>query len=75
MSHRVNMLTGIKEPKPSATERTWSRWRMRRNISTTEDKNRVSKIKELKLKALERAFFLKRIMLGKKGNLKENESK
>ncbi len=66
MSHRVNMLTGIKEPKPSATERTWSRWRMRRNISTIADEVRIGKIKEFKIKAMERAIFLKRIMLGKK---------
>jgi len=54
------------KPKPHASERTKSRWRMRRNISTTEDETRKSRLEEVKEKAKERVSFLKGIMLGKK---------
>lgn len=48
MAKRVNMLTGVKEPKPSATERTWSRWRIRKNIETPDDNLRLSRLDDTK---------------------------
>jgi len=52
MSHRNG------KPKPHARERTLSRWRMRRNISTAQDENRQSKIEEAKQMVREKITWL-----------------
>lgn len=54
MAHRFNNKMQKKTPKPHASERTWSRWRMRMNIETKQDEVRQSRIEEVKEKALER---------------------
>ena len=59
VAHRFSDKYGRKIPKPSASERTWSRWRMRKNIQTKQDEVRKSRIEEIKEKALERFNFLK----------------
>jgi len=66
MAHRFNNKLQKKTPKPSATERTWSRWRMRKNIQTKQDETRISKIEEIKQKALERLAWMKNIRLVQK---------
>lgn len=48
MSHRYNSLTLRKEPKPSASDRTWSRWRVRKNIENKEDKKRIDELTKVK---------------------------
>ena len=48
MAHRFNSLTLRKEPKPSARERTWSRWRIRKRIETEEDEKRLDRLQEVK---------------------------
>lgn len=58
MAHRVNMLSGKKEPKPHASERTWSRWRGRRNIETKQDEVRRSRIEEVKQMMREKITWL-----------------
>ena len=63
IAHRFNNKLQKKTPKPAATERTWSRWRMRKNIQTRQDENRISKIEEIKQKALERLAWMKNIRL------------
>lgn len=46
MAHRFNSKTGRVEPKPSASERTFYRWRMRKGIDTEQDKERKSRLEE-----------------------------
>lgn len=46
-------------PKPSATERTLYRFRLKHNIETKQDEERLSRLEELKQKIKE-AFLLKR---------------
>jgi len=58
MAHRFNSVTGRKEPKPSASERTWSRWRVRKRIETQEDVQRLSRLEEVK-ERIKEAFFNK----------------
>ena len=41
LSKRWNNLFGRKTPKQSASERTWSRWRMRHNLAQDTDHSRV----------------------------------
>lgn len=59
MAHRFNIKTGRVEPKPSARERTWYRWRMRHGLETIQDNQRFSKWQETK-------EYIRRIILGKK---------
>jgi hypothetical protein len=40
MAHRYNQKTGRVEPKPSARERTWYRWRMRNGLEEPKDQKR-----------------------------------
>jgi len=47
------------KPKPHASERTKSRWRMRRNIQNATDENRQSKIEEALEKTRERFEHLR----------------
>ena len=63
MSHRVNMLTGRKEPKPHARERTWFRWRIRKDIPNQDDNLRLSNSQEVKNR------FLEMLGLGKNNEL------
>ena len=46
LSKRFNLEYGRKTPRLSASVRTWSRWRMFKNISTQEDQKRESMIQE-----------------------------
>ena len=64
MAHRFNNDYGRKIPKPHATERTWSRWRIYRNIDSKKDAERTRKRNEAKTKIAERITWLKN--LGKK---------
>ena len=48
MAHRYNTKTGRVEPKPSARERTWYRWRMRNGMETPQDTERISKLQVVK---------------------------
>ena len=66
IAHRFNNKLQKKTPKPAATERTWSRWRMRKNIQTRQDENRISKIEEVKQKALERLNWFRNLHVVKK---------
>lgn len=59
MAHRFNNQAGRKTPKPSASERTKFRWRVRHDIETPQDKERINerlevvkKFKEWKAKLL-----------------------
>ena len=53
MAHRFNCLTDKVEPKTNASERTWSRWRVRHDYETSQDSLRLSKIQEVKDKMTE----------------------
>lgn len=53
MSKRVNMLTGKKEPKKSANERTWFRWRLRRGTETQDDNLRIARYQDAKDRILQ----------------------
>lgn len=64
MAHRFNLEYGRKTPKPHARDRTWSRWRINRNIIDKHDEERVRKLDETKIKIAERFDWLKN--LGKK---------
>ena len=46
MSKRFNLQYDRKTPKPSASPRTWSRWRLFRNISDVQDQKRELMINE-----------------------------
>lgn len=48
MAHRFNSKTGRVEPKPSASERTWYRWRMRHGFETIADVEKRNRWEELK---------------------------
>lgn len=48
MAHRFNVKTGRVEPKPSARERTWYRWRLRYGIETPKDNKRFKNSQEVK---------------------------
>lgn len=48
MAHRYNVKTGQVEPKPSARERTWYRWRLRNGIETQKDDKRFKDSQEVK---------------------------
>lgn len=61
MAHRFNSKTGRVEPKPSARERTWYRYRMRKGLMEAKDQRRfeehqgvIAKIKESLMKKLRR---------------------
>jgi len=40
LAHRFNSVANRKEPKPSARERTWYRWRLKHDHETVKDKER-----------------------------------
>ena len=48
MSKRFSSEYGRKIPKPHASQRTWSRWRLFRNIFKAEDQKRELMINETK---------------------------
>jgi hypothetical protein len=48
MAHRFNHKLGIVGPKPSASERTKYRWRMRKGIGTTQDVQRKTLYEKIK---------------------------
>jgi hypothetical protein len=50
MAHRFNFEHNRKTPKPTARERTWHRWRVRKEIGNQDDELRI----ERKISALER---------------------
>lgn len=54
MARRFNCITNRKEPKKSATFRTWSRYRVYHNITLIQDKERLDKLFEVKEKVYER---------------------
>ena len=59
MAHRFNSKTGRKEPKKSARERTWYRFRLRNDIETKQDVDRFDKHGEVKRQIKE--AFLQRL--------------
>ena len=58
MAHRFNSEYGRPTPKPSASERTWYRWRLKHGYEEQKDIVRRSKLEEVKEKIRE-AFFNK----------------
>ena len=53
MAHRYNVKNGRVEPKPTARERTWYRWRMRKGLEEKQDIERRSRLEEVKEKIRE----------------------
>lgn len=53
MAHRFNCEAGRVQPKPSASERTWYRYRIRRGIGHKKDVERQSSFIETKEKIKE----------------------
>lgn len=47
MAHRVSLITGRKEPKKKASERTWFRFRMRKDIPSQDDNLRLTRREEV----------------------------
>lgn len=58
MAHRYNVKTGRVEPKPSARERTWYRWRMRHGIEKPVDVQRFNRWQQIK-KEIEESIIAK----------------
>ena len=54
MAHRFNSKTGRAEPKPSARERTWYRWRMRHGLETKQDVEHFNRWQQIKIEIEER---------------------
>lgn len=53
MARRFNQQEQRKTPKPSSNERTWSRFRIRHDIETVQDKERIGRLEQAKIKGME----------------------
>lgn len=61
MARRFNFKYDRKTPKPHARARTWSRWRMYRNIDNKQDEARIARRDEVRSKLAEKIMWLKNL--------------